>query len=197
PAARRLAERAAAATGLSLEEWLARAIRGACLSASSGTSATMPSTPVAAPIESPPAPADEPRSALHRAPTIAERLAQQRLDQAEDEEADPSFAQVIPDEHEAEPEAKEAPEASPDEYDFDKLRAKLQAAAANAQLPPSHKGAMQRAVTAVAVAVAVTAGAVTAQYLFPGHPRAPAAPSNSITNSTPSSATPMPNNSPA
>lgn len=57
PVTRRLAEHAAAAAGLAVEEWLERAIRRSCPSAFRTASVTIPSTPIITPtFAAPPAP---------------------------------------------------------------------------------------------------------------------------------------------
>ena len=208
PATRRLAEAAAAAAGLSVEEWLERAIRQACPAAFGDASATILPTPVAARRpEASPTPARS--SNVRRAPTIAERLTQQRRDPAEAEKVLPLFMRVGGDradesrstaEHDeawdVQPVAKAnlPPGAAANADDLDKLLANLKAAPANApQTPPSEKSTKHPAVIAVAIALSITSGAVTAQYLIPGHARAPAVPSTSVA-ATPHLMAAIPNN---
>ena len=159
PATRRLAERAAAAACLSVEEWLERAICCACPSAFLAASLTIPAMPVAtlifaapvAPLAAAPA---EPTASIRRATTIADLVAQQRCGETKEQEGAPQ----VGDARDAEPESK-------------------------------RNGTKRLAPIAVAIALAITAGAVTAQYLVPDRTRAPAAPSD---NSTPSSLTSLP-----
>ena len=206
PATRRLAEAAAAAAGLSVEEWLDRAIRRACPTAFGSASATTRPTVVAARL---PEPSPTPEPPIKRAPTIAERLTQQRFEQAEAEKAAPSFVRVDDNraaaqhsltEHDSvwdvEPAAKTklTPGATANADDLDKLWSHLKEAAANAQqLPSSQKSPKRLAIIAVAIALSITAGAVTAQYLIPGRTRAPAAPSHSVADATPNVVAPSPN----
>lgn len=171
PALRRLAEEAAAAAGLSVEEWLERAIRRACPNAFGGAAAAIPAPPE-------PSRGSESPIVVHRAPTIAERLAQQRLNQAANGNPPPpvpvirnNCADVAHPLAEPEANAKFTPAPSPDE-------AGLDAATKAEQPPPSRTSNKHLAVIAVAIALAITSGAVTAQYLIPGY--SPAAPSNRI-----------------
>jgi TPR repeat protein len=184
PSTCRLAERAAAAAGIAVEEWLERAIRRACPKAFGSASATPPRALPAARAEAP-ARRESP-FIVRRAPTIAERLAQQRRGHAEDAKAAPSAVPVkdVSAARSAEAEAQTlfTAAASRDADDVDKLLAKLKAMAANAQqlAPPRHRAA-HRAAIAVAIALTITGGAVTAQYIVPGHSRAP-----TQSNATPS-----------
>ncbi|HWE74751.1 MAG TPA: hypothetical protein VG328_16455 [Stellaceae bacterium] len=223
PVTWRLAEHAAAAAGLAVEEWLERAIRRACPSAFRSAAVTIPTTPVVAPtFAAPPAPVAPSPAAVQRAPTIAERLAQQRIGETEKEDDGPSFLEdgqapderdwrdeddSVPrmfDEHDAdEPAAKPGKKkfklwASRDEYDVEAADAAPgQPAMAKAHpLPPSQKSSKRLAIIGVAIALAVTAGAVTAQYLIPGRSHVPSAPSNDFSNSTRSFSAPTPNNPP-
>lgn len=95
----------------------------------------------------------------------------------------------------AEPEAKQSTRGgSPDEVDLDELIAKLKALAAKAQQSaPSHRSNTHLAMIAAAIALSLTSGAVTAQYLVPGHSRAAIAPSKSFANATPRAAVPIGN----
>lgn len=87
---------------------------------------------------------------------------------------------------------KFTPGASPDDIDLDELMATLKALAAKAQqLPPSRRNNKHLAVIVAAIVLSTTSGAVTAQYLIPGHSHAPAAPSKSFAAATPSVATPI------
>lgn len=183
PATRRLAEAAAAAACLSVEEWLERAIRRACPSAVLSASLTIPAmpdvTPIFAAADTPPAVAPaEPLAPAHRAPTIADLLAQQRLDETK--------------KHAIASEAKDAREN--DRATPPHLLAERNDDARDAGPEPKHKGAKRLAFIAVASALAITAGAVTAQYLIPDHARVPATPDNSIAKATPSVA-PTPSHS--
>ena len=66
--------------------------------------------------------------------------------------------------------------APPDEVDLDELIARLKALAAAAQESPPSRMKNRRLVTAAAIALSITSGAVTGQYLIPGHSRASAVP---------------------
>lgn len=186
PALRRLAEDAAATAGLSVEEWLERAIRRACPNAFAGAAAAIP------PMSAEPSPGSKSPIVVQRAPTIAERLAQQRLDQAA-KGSPPSPVPVVRNDcadvaHPlAEPAAKTtfSPAPSADEAVLDALLANSKAAATKAeQPPPSRTSNKHLAVIAVAIALAITSGAVTAQYLIAGQPHAPTAPSNRVAAAT-------------
>jgi TPR repeat protein len=212
-ATRRLAERAAAAAGLAVEEWLERAIHRACPSAFRSASVTIPATPVVAPTVA--AAPTETRRAL----TIAERLAQQRFADAAEEATAPSRLHDEGADHDRNAQDKDdradAPRllaahdaeesdaehgrkkkfklwASRDEQDFDERQGEPRHAAQAQPLPPSHTSRKRFAFLAVAIALAITAGAVTAQYLTPGDSRAPVAPRNNFAASTPNFSLPTP-----
>ena len=78
-----------------------------------------------------------------------------------------------------EPPAKTAPEASvnpapvasPDEVDLDQLMVKLKAVAAMAQQAPASRTDHRHLVFVAAIVLSIISGAVTAQYLIPGHSR--------------------------
>ena len=165
PATQRRAEQAAAAAGLGLEEWLERAIRRACPSAFRNESAPIAATLLGAPIPPSAAPVSEP-TPLYLAPTIAQRLARQRVGKVE-EDAARSFA----------PEQEERAAVNRiGEHNREK----------GPPLPPSRKNTRRLAFIGIAIGLAIFAGAVTAQYLIPGpDARAPATSSHSIANSAP------------
>ena len=75
-------------------------------------------------------------------------------------------------------------QAPPDEVDLDQLMVKLKALAAAAQEVPPPRTSNKNLVTAAAVALSIASGAVTAQYLFPGHPRAVEGPSKGLANAS-------------
>lgn len=146
-------------------------------------------TPTPMPLPSAP-PAPEPPAALRRPQTLAERLSQQRFDEDEAEPHaftdEPSDDRDWPEEDEdtVMPRMFAASEQAPaDEADAEpKRRFKLwatrddaeeRAAAPHAQpaqpQPPSRRNNRRLAFIAVGLALAVTAGAVTAQFLIPGN----------------------------
>lgn len=85
----------------------------------------------------------------------------------------------------AEPKTEATPRGSSDDVDLDKLVARLKALAAQArQSPPAHRSKKHLAMIAAAIALSLTSGAVTAQYLVPGHSRAARAPSKSFADAT-------------
>lgn len=137
----------------------------------------------------------EPPIIVCRVPTIAVRSVEQRERDASNTRTLAHLGDLVPlhsperdDNDESiesestrvvEPEAKtkSTSGASPDEVGLDEIMAKLKAAAARAeQLPPS-RTSNKRLVTAAAIALSITSGSVTGQYLIFGHSRAPAAPS--------------------
>jgi TPR repeat protein len=139
-----------------------------------------------------------PPSNARRAPTIAERLTRQRRDQAEGEKALPLFVRVDGDRADAshsakhegawdvQPVARANPVAAAKAAAGEKLAPSVNIVAANAtQSRPLEKSVRHLAIIAIAVALSITAGAVTAQYLIPGPARAPVAPRNSVTTATP------------
>ena len=86
---------------------------------------------------------------------------------------------------EGEAKAQSASGPAPSEIDLDELTTRLKALAAKArQSPPARATRKDLAVIAVAIVLSITSGAVTAQYLIPGHPHAPAAPSKSLAHAT-------------
>jgi len=188
-ATQRLAEAAAAAAGLSVEEWLERAIRQACPAAFGSASALTPP------------------SNARRAPTIAERLSRQRRDRTEAATALPLFMRLDGDRADAshsaathegawdvQPVAKANAVAPARAGDTEKLAANRDVVAANAtQSRLSEKRAKHFAIIAIAIALSITAGAVTAQYLIPGPARTPAAPSEDVATATPQLVAATPN----
>jgi hypothetical protein len=74
--------------------------------------------------------------------------------------------------------------ASPDDVDLDALMAKLKALAAKAQQLPARRSNKQRAVMATAIALSISSGAATGQYLVPGHARAAVAPGKGFAATT-------------
>ena len=92
----------------------------------------------------------------------------------------------------------EAPEAnvpegkakSSEDVDLNELMAKLKALAAKAQQSPPPSSGRHLAIAA-AITLSISSGAATAQYVVPGHSRAPAAPGKSV------AATPIPGAVPA
>jgi hypothetical protein len=64
-----------------------------------------------------------------------------------------------------------SPGQSPREDDLDEIMVKLKAAAARAELLPRESFGNRYLVIAAAIALSMISGAVTAQYLVPGHPR--------------------------
>jgi hypothetical protein len=67
--------------------------------------------------------------------------------------------------------ADSTPAASPDAVDLDQLMVKLKAAAANAQQLPAARMDHRHLIFIAAIVLSIVSGAVTAQYLIPGHPR--------------------------
>lgn len=63
------------------------------------------------------------------------------------------------------------PATSPDEVDLDQLMVRLKAVAAMAQQAPASRTDHRHFVFIAAIVLSIISGAVTAQYLIPGHSR--------------------------
>jgi TPR repeat protein len=185
PATRQLAERAAAVAGLAVEEWLERAIRRACPSAFGTPSATNTTAPHAQslPIAALAQPAEIEASlaallAMARQQTIAQRaeilgpLNEQPSDNRERQEEDDRAAPRTVVEREQDEPRGDASKKRFKLWGARDAKAETDVEPAHVR-PPAQRSAKRTIFIAVGIAVAVTAGAVTAQYLIPDPSRVP------------------------